>query len=453
MNLSGFILLLHSLPTLLPSAFSAVGAVLALPLLIAYTAFIERRIAEAMDERSRPAAPGALKLVRYAVRVARLGFGGDESQTEIRRRIFAVAPLIALIAALIGYAVLPVGPAFQVADPNIGVLFILSLGALGVYSVLVRGSAQADQRDSMDFVNHAAQVISCQLAAVLGLLSALMLAGSLAMDQIVQSQLDQGQWFIFYVPLGFFIYFVCSLAALNRPPVDTAAEATDSFSVDPAEGKGVPPLYLFADYLNVILVASVATTVFLGGWLRPLAGFRDRLPGTTIELLDLVPVFAALGLAFFWYRRMQSHSTELQKKAAGTASAICAVVGLALGVSLFAGAPVMQGVHGAFWFTLKIGAYIYGLVWVRFTLLQVERERLMRQLWRILIPLALVNLITAAAAIVATQDTGLPARLTTILATAATASAGVWLAKYTGNAEPVSTSESAPAIGPAAERQ
>jgi NADH-quinone oxidoreductase subunit H len=453
MNLSAYILLPHSLPTSLPSAFSAVGAVLALPLLIAYTAFIERRIAEAMDERSRPAAPGALKLLRYTVRVVRLGFGGDESQAEIRRDIFAISPLIAFVAALIGYAVLPVGPAFQVADPNIGLLFILSLGALGVYSVLVRDSAERDQRDSMDFVNHAAQVISCQLAAVLGLLSALMLAGSLAMDQIVQSQLEQGQWFIFYVPLGFFIYFVCSLAALNRPPVDVAAEATGSFSVDPAERKGAPPLYLFADYLNVILVASVATTVFLGGWLRPLASFRDRLPGTTIELLDIVPVLAVLCLAFFWYRRMQTHTTELQKKAAGTASAICTVVGLALGVSLFASAPVMQGVHEAFWFALKLGAYIYCFMWVRFTLLQVERERLMRQLWRILIPLALVNLITAAAAIACTQDTGLPARLTTILATAATVAVGVWLAKYAGNAEPVATAEPAPATGPAAGRE
>ncbi len=445
MNWSVLILLPHSLPASLPSAFSAVGAVLALPLLIAYTAFIERRIAEAMDERGRPAAPGALRLLRYGVRVARLGLGGDESQTGIRRRVFAISPLIALLAALIGYAVLPVGPAFQVADPNIGLVFILSLGVLGVYSVLVRGSAQKVQLDSMDFVNHAAQVISCQLAAMLGLLSALMLAGSLAMDQIVQSQLDQGQWFIFYVPLGFFIYFVCSLAALNRAPVDTAAPKTDTFSIDPADPTGLPPLYLFADYLNVILVAGVSTTVFLGGWLRPLASFRDRLPGTTIELLDIVPVLAVLGLAVFWFRRMQRRETEMQKKAAATASGICAVVGLALGVSLFASAPVMQGVHGAFWFALKLGAYIYCFVWVRFTLLQVERERLMRQLWRIVIPLALVNLITAAAAIVGTQDTGLPVRLTTILATAATIAVGVWLAKYAGHVGPVAAAGSAPA--------
>src|SRR3984957_15718557 len=420
MNLFCLMALPHTLPASLPSALSAVGAVLALPLLIAYTAFIERRIAEAMDERARPAVPGALKLLRYAVRVVRIGFGSDEAQAEVRRRIFAISPTIALVAALIGYAVLPVGPAFQVADPNIGVLIILSLSALGVYGVLVRGSAQRNQPDAMDFVNHAAQVISCQLAAILGLLSALMLAGSLAMDQIVQSQLGQGQWFIFFVPLGLFFYFVCSLAALNRPPVDTAAEATDSFSVDPTEGKGVPPLYLFADYLNVILVAGVATTVFLGGWLRPLASFRDRLPGTTIELLDIVPVLAVLGLACFWYRRMQRRETEMQKKAAGTASGICTAVGLALGATLFASTPVMQGVHGAFWFALKLGAYIYCFMWVRFTLLQVERERLMRQLWRIVIPVALVNLVTASAAIVGTQDTGLPVRLTTILATAAT---------------------------------
>src|SRR3984957_9295644 len=416
MNLFGLIVL----PASLPSALSAVGAVLVLPLLIAYAAFIERRIADAMDERARPAAPGALKLLRYAVRVARIGLSNDEAHAETRRRLFATAPLIALLTALLAFAVIPVGPAFQVADPNIGLLFILSLDSLGVYSVLLRREAADARGVGLDFVNHAAQAASCQLAAILGLLSALMLAGSLAMDQIVQSQLDQGQWFIFYVPLGFFIYFVCSLAALNRPPVATAAEATDSFSVDHTEGKGVPPLYLFADYLNVILVAGVATTVFLGGWLRPLASFRDRLPGTTIELLDIVPVLAVLGLAYFWYRRMQRRETEMQKKAAGTASVICAVVGVGLGASLFASAPVMQGVHGAFWFALKLGAYIYCFMWVRFTLLQVERERLMRQLWRIVIPVALVNLVTASAAIVGTQDTGLPVRLTTILATAAT---------------------------------
>ena len=429
MNLFGLIVL----PASLPSALSAVGAVLVLPLLIAYAAFIERRIADAMDERARPAAPGALKLLRYAVRVARIGLSNDEAHAETRRRLFATAPLIALLTALLAFAVIPVGPAFQVADPNIGLLFILSLDSLGIYSVLLRREAADARGVGLDFVNHAAQAASCQIAAVLGLLSALMLAGSLAMDQIVQSQLDQGQWFIFYVPLGFFIYFVGSLAAMNRTPVDAALPEASVFSVDRINTTGLPPLYLFADYLNMIVVAGIATTVFLGGWLRPLASFRDRLPGTTIELLDIVPVLAALGLAVFWFRRMQQRETEMQKKAAGTASGICTAVGLALGATLFASTPVMQAVHGAFWFALKLGAYIYCFVWVRFTLLQVERERLMRQLWRIVIPVALVNLVTAAAAIVGTQDTGLPVRLTTILATAATVTAGVWLAKYAGN--------------------
>ncbi|HEY0702593.1 MAG TPA: complex I subunit 1 family protein [Candidatus Acidoferrales bacterium] len=425
---------LISLPAAVPSALSAMGAVLALPLLVAYTAFIERRIAEAMDERARPVTPGALGLLRYVARIARVGLGQDEGQAELRRRIFAMAPAIALVAALIGYAVMPVGPAFQVADPNVGLLFILGLGALGIYGVLLRGEASAGGRIAMDFVNHAAQVVSCQAAAALGLLSGVLLAGSLAMGQIVQAQLDQGQWFIFYVPAGFFIYFVGSMAAMNRATAELPAADADLFSVDALADATLPaPFYVLADYVSVIVVAGIATTVFLGGWLRPMASFRDRVPGTTIEILDIVPVVAALGLALFWYRRVRSHRTEMQKKAAATASGICAFVGLALGISLFVSAAVMAAVHGAFWFGLKVGGYIYCFVWVRFTLLQVERERLMRQLWRIVIPVGFVNLITTAMAVVGTQDTGLPMRLTTIAATVATLGAGVWLAKYAGS--------------------
>ena len=269
----------------------AVVIVAVLPLLAGYIVLMERKVMADMQARLGPMRVGPHGLLQPIADAVKLLLKEDIIPDKADRLLFWLAPLVSVTMALLAYAALPIGPAFLIADLNIGLLFILAVSSLGIYGIVLGGWASNSHYSLLGALRSAAQLVSYETAAGLGLISALLLAGSLSMKDIVMAQYDQGIWFIFYVPIGFFIYMVGSIAETNRAPFDLPEAESELVAGYMTEYSGFRwSLYFLAEYANMIIVAGIATTLFLGGWLRPFASSHTALPGTSIELLDALAV-------------------------------------------------------------------------------------------------------------------------------------------------------------------
>jgi NADH-quinone oxidoreductase subunit H len=426
--------MVHVIPpttqTYAASLLCAVIIVLALPLLAACILIVERKIMAETAARHDAANSGFHSLLQPIADAVKLILQKDSAPTSVDRLVFWVAPLISMLVALLAFSVLPVGPAFQIADVNVGLLFILGIVSLGIYGLFLGDWASNHQYSPSAALCRADALVSYQLVGILGLISALLLAGSLSMREIVQSQLDQGQWFVFYVPVGFVIYFIGSLVATNHAPVESLDGTRKIVDEQTTEYSGFRWfLHFLTEYTNMIIFAGVATTVFLGGWLRPLASYRDRFPGSSIELLDVMPVVVVAGIAVYCFRRALKQPVKIRRTGTWYVGGTCAFAAVVLAASWFAPEAFMQGVHGAFWFLVKAGGYIYCLLRVRFMFPRLRLGFSTQLAWRVLVPVACVNLITVAVAILTAQDTGLPMRLTTILSTLVALAIAWWLSR------------------------
>ena len=154
-------------------------------------------------------------------------------------------------------------------DINIGVLYILAMASLGVYGVVLAGWASNSKYSLLGGLRAAAQMISYELAAGLALISVFMLSESLSLHKIVELQAD-GAWYVFKQPLAFVIFFICSLAEINRTPFDLPEAETELVSGFITEYSSMKyAMFFMAEYANMITVCAVTTTIFLGGWHGP----------------------------------------------------------------------------------------------------------------------------------------------------------------------------------------
>jgi NADH-quinone oxidoreductase subunit H len=429
------------LPYVLPVVY-AVVIVMVLPLLAGYIVLMERKVMADMQARLGPMRVGPHGLLQPIADAVKLLLKEDIMPENADRLMFWLAPLVSVTMALLAYSALPIGPAFQIADLNIGLLFILAISSLGIYGIVLGGWASNSHYSLLGALRSAAQLVSYETAAGLGLVSVLLLAGSLSMKDIVQAQLDQGVWFIFSVPFGFFIYLVGSIAETNRAPFDLPEAESELVAGYMTEYSGFRwSLYFLAEYANMVIVAGIATTVFLGGWLRPLASFHEHFPGTSIEWLDAFPSLLTLGVAFYCLSLAPKQPVKIQKIVMLAVAILCFILSGALLGALFAPTGVMQGIHGAFWFMAKVFAYLYGFLWFRFTFPRYRFDQLMRLGWRFLIPLALVNVIGVGVAIVLRQQLGWGPVASLIPTTLATLGVAIWLAKDDAPAATVQTAD------------
>ena len=429
------------LPYVLPVVY-AVVIVMVLPLLAGYIVLMERKVMADMQARLGPMRVGPHGLLQPIADAVKLLLKEDIMPENADRLMFWLAPLVSVTMALLAYSALPIGPAFQIADLNIGLLFILAISSLGIYGIVLGGWASNSHYSLLGALRSAAQLVSYETAAGLGLVSVLLLAGSLSMKDIVQAQLDQGVWFIFSVPFGFFIYLVGSIAETNRAPFDLPEAESELVAGYMTEYSGFRwSLYFLAEYANMVIVAGIATTVFLGGWLRPLASFHEHFLGTSIEWLDAFPSLLTLGVAFYCLSLAPKQPVKIQKIVMLAVAILCFILSGALLGALFAPTGVMQGIHGAFWFMAKVFAYLYGFLWFRFTFPRYRFDQLMRLGWRFLIPLALVNVIGVGVAIVLRQQLGWGPVASLIPTTLATLGVAIWLAKDDAPAATVQTAD------------
>jgi NADH-quinone oxidoreductase subunit H len=403
------------LPYVLPVLFGVV-IVGVFPLVAGYIVLAERKIMADMQARLGPMRVGPHGLLQPIADAFKLMLKEDVIPAGADKFIFWIAPVLSVTMALLAYAAIPIGPAFQIADLNVGLLFILAVSSLGIYGIVLGGWASNSHYSLLGALRSAAQLVSYETAAGLGLVSGLLLAGSLSLKDIVQAQADQGIWFVFAVPIGFFIYLVGSIAETNRAPFDLPEAESELVAGYMTEYSGFRwALYFLAEYANMVIVAAIATTLFLGGWLRPFPHSHEHLPGTSIDLLDAFPALLFLAIALYCLRLAPRQPVKVQKLFMVGVAGACALLAAVMAASLFAPAGVMAGVHGAFWFIAKVAFYIYVFLWVRFTFPRYRFDQLMRLGWHFLIPLALVNVIVVGVGIVLQQQWAVSPRLTEIL--------------------------------------
>jgi NADH-quinone oxidoreductase subunit H len=414
-------------PYVLP-VIDAVVIVLVLPLLAGYIVLLERKVMADMQARLGPMRVGPHGLLQPIADAVKLLLKEDIIPEGADHWMFWFAPLVSVTMAMVAYSALPFGPSFQVADLDIGLLFIVAVSSLGIYGIVLGGWASNSHFSLMGALRSAAQLVSYETAAGLALVSGLLLGGSLSMRSLVEAQDQMSVWFIFVVPFGFFIYLVGSIAETNRAPFDLPEAESELVAGYMTEYSGFRwSLYFLAEYANMIVVAGIATTLFLGGWLRPLGSFHAHVFGTSIEWMDAAPSLAFFVAAAYCFWRAPRQPVQIQKIVMALFGGLCLALAGAMFLSLFS-PKLMPGIHGAFWFMAKVLAYLYAFLWFRFTFPRYRFDQLMKLGWQFLIPLALANVIAVAVAQVLHQQYGWSLLTSFGLTTLATLLVAMWLA-------------------------
>ncbi|GLI37843.1 NADH-quinone oxidoreductase subunit H 1 [Geobacter hydrogenophilus] len=310
-------------------------------LTVAYSTYAERKIIGHMQVRLGPMRTGWHGLLQPIADGVKLFFKEEIIPSKADKFAFLIAPLIALVPAFIGFAVIPFGETIevggykiplqiaayydtasgQVVDLNVGVLYILALASIGVYGIVLAGWSSNSKYSLLGGLRSSAQMISYELAAGLAIISVFMLSESLSLQKIVADQAN-GAWYAFKQPLAFILFFICSIAEINRTPFDLPEAETELVSGFCTEYSSMKyAMFFMAEYANMVTVCAVTTTLFLGGWHGP--GF---LPG--------------------W-----------------------------------------------FWFVAKVYFLIFTCMWIRATYPRYRYDQLMRLGWKVFLPLTLINIV------------------------------------------------------------
>jgi NADH-quinone oxidoreductase subunit H len=376
-----------------------------LPLIVGYIVLVERKLMADMQARLGPMRVGPHGLLQPIADAVKLLIKEDIIPDNADKLVFWLAPVLSVGAALLAIAGLAIGPAFQIAqDINIGILFVVGISAMGIFGIVLGGWASNSHYSLMGALRSSAQLVSYETAAGMALVSALLLTGTLNIKSIVEVQSKEGVWFVLLVPVAFFTYLVASIAETNRAPFDLPEAESELVAGYMTEFSGFRwSLYFLAEYTNMIVVASVATTLFLGGWLRPFASVQ------WLSFLDFIPALLIVAVAAYCVVRAPKQPTRVQQLFMLAVAGLCFVVALVLlaPVVVPAAKPFYAGIHGGFWFILKVSLYIYFFMWLRFTIPRYRFDQLMRLGWHFLIPLSIVNVLLVGVALIAGSYLGL----------------------------------------------
>ena len=288
--------------------------ILIMSLLVAvYSTLIERKVAGWFQDRHGPNRAGPWGLLQPLADGIKLFFKEEFMPNAADKFLYILGPSLTMFIALLTSAVIPWGPdlvingqsvPLQVADINIGILYIFAIVSIGVYGIMIGGWASNNKYALLGAVRASSQMISYELAMSLSIITIVMMTGSLSMREIVAQQ--QGfHWNILYQPLGFLIFLICAFAETNRSPFDLPECETELVGGYHTEYSSMKlGFYLFAEYINMFISGAVMATLFLGGYHFP---FIDRLglSPNAFALVSFMVLFSKItffGFIYMWIR-------------------------------------------------------------------------------------------------------------------------------------------------------
>ena len=249
----------------------------ALLIFVMLLVWMERKVIADMQTRMGPMRAGPRGILITLADGIKLFFKEGITPTLVDRPVYMVAPIIAMLPAFLAFSVIPFGTGvtlfgrhipFQIADLNIGILWVLAMGSLMVYSIVLAGWSSGSNYPLLGAIRSSAQMISYEVGMGLALVAVLMYSGHLRMSEIVASQ--DKIWNVIPQFPAFAIYLVAGLAETNRPPFDLPEAETELVAGFHTEYSGIKfAMFYLGEYLNTVTVAAVATTLFLGGWRGP----------------------------------------------------------------------------------------------------------------------------------------------------------------------------------------
>lgn len=313
---------------------------------VAYATYLERKISAFMQARLGPMRVGPWGLLQPIADGLKLLTKEDFIPENADRWIFFFSPYIAVASAFIVFSVIPFGPDWAViADVNIGLLLVLAVSSVGVLALILAGWSSNSKYALLGGLRSSAQMVSYEVAMGLSLIGALMFARTLSLSGIVGAQGSDSIWYLLYQPAGFLIFLISGIAENNRAPFDLPEAESELVAGFHTEYSGMRwSLFFMAEYAAMVVVASVATTVFLGGWYFPFV-YRLETAGYH-NLFVLVSVLV---------------------------------------------------------FLVKTSIILYVYFWLRWTLPRFRYDQLMDIGWKWLIPAALINIVISAFAVFLVQ--------------------------------------------------
>ena len=309
----------------------------------AYLMLFERKLLAWFQLRVGPIWCGPWGLLQPAADAVKLVLKEDLTPATADPFIYKIAPALAVLTALMAYAIIPFGTfpdgtPISIANPNVGILFLLAMGAIGVYGIALGGWASQSKWSLLGAIRSTAQFISYELAMGLSIVGVLILAGTTDLQGIVSAQSAHHVWFIIPQLIGFLIYGITATAETNRAPFDLPEAETELVAGFHTEYSSLRfGTFFVAEYVNMITVSAIATLLFLGGGDGP--------------FVSVIPWLSIL------------------------------------------------------WFLVKVAALLFSFIWLRATLPRLRYDRLMAFGWKVLLPIAALNLLVTAA-LVALRGTG-----------------------------------------------
>jgi NADH-quinone oxidoreductase subunit H len=317
------------------------GIVLPLLLCVAFLTLAERKVIGYMQLRIGPNRVGFRGILQPFADIIKLLLKEVIVPTRSNRYLFMVAPIFALVPSLLGWAVVPFAPEMVFANVNAGVLYLFAMSSLGVYGILIAGWASNSKYAMLGALRSAAQTVSYEIAMGFALVGVLMAAGTMNLTDIVMSQRGgiAHWWFVPLFPL-FMVFWIAGVAETNRAPFDMAEGESEIVAGFHVEYSGIGfALFFLAEYASMILISTMVSILFMGGWLSPF---------TTGTWLANVFIF----------------------------------------------------VPGFVWLVLKISFFLFVYLWVRATFPRYRYDQLMRLGWKVLIPVTIVWIVVTALMVV-----------------------------------------------------
>jgi NADH-quinone oxidoreductase subunit H len=326
-------------PTWWPFVWTVAKIVaIAIPLIIAvaYLTLAERKVIGWMQVRIGPNRVGPLGLLQPFADVFKLVFKEIIVPTGANRYLFFIAPILSIGPALAAWAVIPFADGLVLSNINAGLLYVLALTSMGVYGVILAGWASNSKYAFLGALRSAAQIVAYEIAMGFALVGVLMVASSLNFSEIVRGQEGgAAQWYIWPLLPLFVVYLVSGIAETNRHPFDVAEGESEIVAGFHVEYSGVAfAVFFLAEYMNMILIATLCSVMFLGGWLSPWPQLND------VEILGMHPLGDGIG-----------------------------------------------------WLFLKACAILFIFLWIRATFPRYRYDQIMRLGWKVFIPVTLVWII------------------------------------------------------------